>query len=147
MFDSYSLDSYRFQEALSQSLPADEVYDPRVDILSQALHEPEYPGRVRGLGFGVTQKQYFPHRKRHTQHEFDALNSKVDNMTEKMAWMESQLMSLHQKDKPDNVEQPDVVIRSGNGSCTVASNSFAEVIDFSILASKLVSIYFKYSFI
>ena len=39
-----------FQEALSQSVSPD---DSR-SILSRALDVPEYPGRVRGKGFGIT---------------------------------------------------------------------------------------------
>lgn len=47
--------SYDFQETLSQSIVPYEDTDCR-SILSRALDVPEYSDRVRGKGFGITQK-------------------------------------------------------------------------------------------
>ncbi|KAI5390044.1 hypothetical protein KIW84_075393 [Lathyrus oleraceus] len=45
-------------ETLSQTLPSTEVQDCR-SLLSRVLNVPEYSGRVRGKGFGVTPSSFF----------------------------------------------------------------------------------------
>ena len=126
---------------LSQTINPNEISDARSDILSQALCLPEYPGRVRAVGFGVTHKGYFPPKRRFTQQEHDALTTQMKNMTERMARMEKEIFSLRQKDSSDSIEQPDVGIDSGKGSCTLPSNSFPEVTNLSLFRFK-VSIIF-----
>lgn len=51
---------------MMQENPDLENYVGRDDLLSRALGVPEYGGRVRGTGFGVTQKSYFGSQKRPT---------------------------------------------------------------------------------
>ncbi|KAI5410461.1 hypothetical protein KIW84_055824 [Lathyrus oleraceus] len=45
-------------ETLSQTLPSTEVQDCR-SVLSRVLNVPEYSGRVRGKGFGVTPSSFY----------------------------------------------------------------------------------------
>ncbi|KAI5411375.1 hypothetical protein KIW84_056453 [Lathyrus oleraceus] len=45
-------------ETLSQTLPSTEVQDCR-GVLSRVLNVPEYSGRVRGKGFGVTPSSFY----------------------------------------------------------------------------------------
>ncbi|KAI5407425.1 hypothetical protein KIW84_053618 [Lathyrus oleraceus] len=45
-------------ETLSQTLPSTEVQDCR-SLLSRVLNVPEYSGRVRGKGFGVTPSSFY----------------------------------------------------------------------------------------
>ena len=42
-----------------------------VDVLTMALEKPEYPGRVRGVGANVGQKQYFHTPNKSTKNEED----------------------------------------------------------------------------
>jgi len=106
----------------------------RSDILAQALCVPEYPGRVRATGFGVSHKDYFPPKKRYTQQDHDALTTQMKDMAERMARMENEINSLRKKDTSNNIEEPDIGVNSGQGSCTISSNSFPEVTNFSTLA-------------
>lgn len=109
--------------------------DTRSDILSQALCLPEYPGRVRAMGFGVNHKDYFSPKKRYTQEDHDKLTSQMKDMIERMTRMENEITLLRKKDTSNNIEQPDIGVNSGQGSCTISSNSFPEVTNFSTLAS------------
>ncbi|QCE06717.1 sentrin-specific protease 2 [Vigna unguiculata] len=86
---------------LSQTIQSEEMSNARSDILAQALCVPEYPSRVRATGFGV-------------------------NMAKRMAWMENEINSLRKKDTSNNIEEPDISVNSGQGSCTISSNSFPE---------------------
>ncbi|XP_020232980.1 uncharacterized protein LOC109813230 [Cajanus cajan] len=113
-------------ELLSQSIHPEDITDARSDILSQALCVPEYPGRVRGVGFGVTHKDYFPPKKRHKQQEHDLLIAQIRDMSARMARMEKEMLSLRQKDSSDSTKQFDACNSSGKGSCTIPSNSFHE---------------------
>lgn len=61
--------------------------------------------------------------------------------------MKNQFMTTQPKDKTDNVQHVDDVIRSGKGSCTVPSSNFPEVFDFFVLALMLVPNYIKQFFI
>ncbi|KAI5441465.1 hypothetical protein KIW84_010802 [Lathyrus oleraceus] len=45
-------------ETLSQTLPSTEIQDCRI-VLSRVLNVPEYSGRVRGKGFGVTPSSFY----------------------------------------------------------------------------------------
>nr|KYP75215.1 Wall-associated receptor kinase-like 4 [Cajanus cajan] len=117
-------------ELLSQSIHPEDITDARSDILSQALCVPEYPGRVRGVGFGVTHKDYFPPKKRHKQQEHDLLIAQIRDMSARMARMEKEMLSLRQKDSSDSTKQFDACNSSGKGSCTIPSNSFHENHDY-----------------
>ena len=74
--------AYEFQESLSQSLTQAEDHDCR-SILSRVLNVPEYTGRVRGKGFGVTQTSLGNHQKRkghsnkEVMEELEKLKAKV----------------------------------------------------------------------
>ncbi|XP_022631898.1 uncharacterized protein LOC106778383 isoform X2 [Vigna radiata var. radiata] len=94
------------------------------DILSQALCLPEYSGRVRGMGFGVGHRDYFPSKKRHTHHEHDKLTAQMKDMSEKIARMEKEMISLRKIGTPNTNEEAN--INSGQGSCTLSSISFPE---------------------
>ncbi|KAI5426523.1 hypothetical protein KIW84_032093 [Lathyrus oleraceus] len=48
----------KFHETLSQTLPSTEVQDCR-SVLSRVLNVPEYSGRVRSKGFGVTPSSFY----------------------------------------------------------------------------------------
>jgi len=90
------------------------------------------------VGFRVDHKDYFPPKKRYTQEEHDTLTTQMKDMIERMARMENEIISLRQKDTSNNIEQLDISVNSGQGSCTISLNSFPKVTNFSTLASILV---------
>ncbi|BAT95929.1 hypothetical protein VIGAN_08277400 [Vigna angularis var. angularis] len=103
---------------------SEEMSNDHSNILSEALCLPEYPGRVRGMGFGVGHRDYFPSKKRPTYHEHDKLTAQVKDMSERMARMENELISLRKIGTPNTTEEAN--IDSGQRSCTLSSNSFPE---------------------
>ncbi|XP_058725492.1 uncharacterized protein LOC131596766 [Vicia villosa] len=76
-------------ETLSQSVSTGEDHDDR-SVLSRALHAPEYPGRVRGKGHGVTPTSYYKNPRRR--------NPSNEEVLQKLAELQAQVSAL-QKDK------------------------------------------------
>lgn len=126
------------QEILSQSLPQEEVQEDDRDILARALNVSEYPGRVRGKGFGVTPRDCFPSQKRKKDDELaqmremmKVLSAQVFEMQKKLQDQERQLQD--QRDKGENTaperQALDNIpcIPSAKDSCTLASNTIPEV--------------------
>lgn len=115
---------------------SEEMSNAHSDILSQALGLPEYSGRVRGMGFGVGHRDYFPSKKRHTHHDHDKLTAQMKDMSEKIARMEKEMISLRSIGTPNTNEEAN--INSGQGSCTMSPISFPEVTTLSTLLSLLL---------
>jgi hypothetical protein len=84
------LNAYQCQDKLTQSLTEEEEQDLcPTDTLFKALDLPEYSGRVRSFGKGVSKKQLYPPRSNNTQARVnnlfaitDALAKKVENYNE-----------------------------------------------------------------
>ena len=69
------------QECLSQEGSHSGNERTRDDILAKALKKKEHPGRVRGVGFGVSQKNYFIDKKPSKDEEIDNLKNMVHMLT------------------------------------------------------------------
>ena len=91
----------------------------REDILSQALGKPEHPGRVRGVGFGVSQTVYFGKLKssRGNNEVIKAMQEKMAALQAQVSMMAQQMAILVQEKQQTMVE--DEVIQSGQASCTI----------------------------
>lgn len=104
------------QETLSQRKIQD------CDILGRALNLPEYPGRVRGLGFGVSKKNYFPPQKRSKQQD----ERELQHLRDMVESLQHQVNNLMQKvDRQTNFSS-----HNTKESCTLASANLSEVIAF-----------------
>ncbi|XP_054786140.1 uncharacterized protein LOC129292590 isoform X2 [Prosopis cineraria] len=94
------------QEALSQSISQDDVGE-HVDVLGRALGAPEVSGRVRGVGFGISQGTYFGRRSKiFTEDDFNA----------RMAEMEARMEKKFQAQMEKRFEQMIGVINMPQGS-------------------------------
>lgn len=95
-----------FQETLTQLKSQEEIVEcGPTDILSQVLNVPEYPGRIKGKGFGVGKKGLFPPQKRYKQEDMDRLNKVVDTLVSKLSEFEKQLQEVRElQEKPPEKE-------------------------------------------
>ncbi|XP_073219699.1 uncharacterized protein [Cicer arietinum] len=84
------------------------------DILGKVFNVPEYSGRVRGKGFGVTPKSFFPQEKRQKPSNEEVLE-KLRILSEQVA-----LLVNTNKDKQLPVQlQPEIQMESETGSCNL----------------------------
>ncbi|XP_073224863.1 uncharacterized protein [Cicer arietinum] len=91
------------------------------DILGKVFNVPEYSGRVRGKGFGVTPKSFFPQEKRQKPSNEEVLE-KLRILSEQVA-----LLVNTNKDKQLPVQlQPEIQMESETGSCNVGLKSIPE---------------------
>ncbi|KAK7274511.1 hypothetical protein RIF29_15603 [Crotalaria pallida] len=75
------------------------------DLLSKALNKPDHPGRLIGVGFGISKKDYF--RPKKTQKAFvevSEYNKVVDSLQALMSRVEYLEKQNHDK-RPDEVEK------------------------------------------
>ena len=88
---------------------------------------PEYSGRVRGKGFGVTSKSYFSQEKRQ--------NPSNEEVLEKLKFLSEQVTLLVKtnKDKqlPDHLQR-EIQMESENASCNIGLKSLLKVINYLI---------------
>ncbi|KAI5446741.1 hypothetical protein KIW84_014546 [Lathyrus oleraceus] len=93
-------------ETLSQTLPSTEVQDCR-SVLSRVLNVPEYSGRVRGKGFGVTPSSFYkkPKTKNPTNKEvmetFAELRAQVLQLQNENARYREERCASEAKDTSD----------------------------------------------
>ncbi|KAK7293030.1 hypothetical protein RJT34_15891 [Clitoria ternatea] len=90
-------------ENLSQSMSQLESKGPtRDDILAKVLNVPEHPGRVRGVGFGVCQRDVFNRQKqpRPTKEEFEQLKIKLDELTQMVVEMRQRHLCTPMSEPP-----------------------------------------------
>lgn len=73
---------------LTQESPEEVNIFGQGDILSRALERPEYSGRVRGTGIGVTPSAYFGRQQRVTQSEVSVLKDEVNTLRETVLEMQ-----------------------------------------------------------
>lgn len=118
-----------FQETIEQSSETQEGNkDTCRDILGKVFNVPEYSGRVRGKGFGVTPKSFFPQEKRQKPSNEEVLE-KLRILSEQVA-----LLVNTNKDKQLPVQlQPEIQMESETGSCNVGLKSIPEVINYLLL--------------
>ncbi|XP_073222353.1 uncharacterized protein [Cicer arietinum] len=111
-----------FQEIIEQSSETQEGNkDTCRDILGKVFNVPEYSGRVRGKGFGVTPKSFFPQEKRQKPSNEEVLE-KLRILSEQVA-----LLVNTNKDKQLPVQlQPEIQMESETGSCNVGLKSIPE---------------------
>src|SRR3954468_17703340 len=74
---------------MSQSVTTGEDQDDR-SVLSRALDAPEYPGRVRGKGHGVTPTSFYKHSRRR--------NPTNEEVLQKLQELQAQVSEM-QRDK------------------------------------------------
>ena len=122
-----------WQDALSQSVSQGEIEAfGREDILAKALKVLEHPGRVRGVGFGVSQKEYFHGPKRskfQNQYEIQRLKGLVESLQQQMLQMAHKMDSMQMQPGGER-QQDDIPGPSAKDSCGfVGSVNLPEVID------------------
>jgi len=78
-------------------------------------------------------KKYFSPKKRYTEQKHDTLTTQMKDMDERMTQMENEINSLRKKDTSNNIEEPGIGVNSSQESCTISSNSFSKVTNFSTL--------------
>ncbi|XP_058733074.1 uncharacterized protein LOC131604663 [Vicia villosa] len=88
-------------EALTQSLTEEERGEDlgRNDILFQALDLPEYSGRVRSYGFGVSAKDIFPRQAPPTQAHIDKIYLMFNTLTKRLETLESEKLEREKKER------------------------------------------------
>jgi hypothetical protein len=116
------LNAYQCQDKLTQSLTEEEKQNlGPTDILFKALDPPEYSGRVRPYGKGVSKKRLYPPTSNNTQAQFNnlfaitsALAKKVENYNEikaKLDWLEklqaNEITGRQQPEKMAERQQPE----------------------------------------
>lgn len=96
-----------FQEIRSQCGSEGEITDScsHQDLLAQALPTKEYPGRVRGVGFGVSQKSILGSRKCTNHEKTEELQQKVEFLLKELQELKS--TKVHQPELP--IPTPDIV--------------------------------------
>ncbi|XP_073222584.1 uncharacterized protein [Cicer arietinum] len=111
-----------YNETIEQSSETQEGNkDTCRDILGKVFNVPEYSGRVRGKGFGVTPKSFFPQEKRQKPSNEEVLE-KLRILSEQVA-----LLVNTNKDKQLPVQlQPEIQMESETGSCNVGLKSIPE---------------------
>ena len=108
------------QETLSQSVSQGEISDcvGRQDILSRALPLPEYPGRLRGVGYGPSQQDIFGYQKHSKKDETSELKMMIAQLYKKV----NDLEASKQDKVPVEAHQPEMPTPdSARDSCTIAS--------------------------
>ena len=93
----------------------------RSDVLARALDMAEVPGRVRGAGFGVSQRDYFHHstRAREKDNEILVLRGMVESLTQKLISMEERMSQVESQKQLEHGTP--AVAPSAKDSCTQAS--------------------------
>ena len=101
---------------MTQEVPELATYVGRDDLLSRALGVPEYDGRVRGTGFGVTQTTYFGRQKRPNKSDFLQLREEMNcfkhQMQEQMQEQFEAQMRLLQEQNAQLRAQIDQLVQS-----------------------------------
>lgn len=94
------------QETLSQSVSQGEKQDcGSQDILGKVFNVPEQPGRVRGVGFGVSIKDYFPPQKRQKRDnasEIQRLTEVVESLMRQVNDLENRLQMQNDVERQPN---------------------------------------------
>ncbi|GER34281.1 lipid-transfer protein [Striga asiatica] len=90
-------------ENLAQGLSDEDAErNVHLDILSQAINAKEYPGRVRGIGFGVSRKDCFPPKKRVKHDEVQSLKNNLNAVVARLEEMEKKIYGSNAKEtQPD----------------------------------------------
>ncbi|GER32294.1 hypothetical protein STAS_08351, partial [Striga asiatica] len=100
----------KFKENLAQGLSDEDAErNVHLDILSQAINAKEYPGRVRGIGFGVSRKDCFPPKKRVKHDEVQSLKNNLNAVVARLEEMEKKIYGSNAKEA-----QPDLSDFEGN---------------------------------
>ncbi|CAA0825195.1 Unknown protein, partial [Striga hermonthica] len=100
-------------ENLAQCLSDEDVErNVHLDILSKAINGKEYPGRIRGIGFGVSQKNCFPPKKRVKHDEVQSLKNDLKAVMERLQEMEKKVYDSKVKET-----QPDLSGFKGTENC------------------------------
>ena len=87
IFKNISLQESISQEGTSHS--GNET--SRDDLLAKAIKRKEHPDRVRGVGFGVSQRDYFKDPKPASEKEMENLRNMVKSLSETMVAMQQRI--------------------------------------------------------
>ncbi|XP_058760645.1 uncharacterized protein LOC131633993 [Vicia villosa] len=87
-------------EKLTEALTEEERQDlGPTDILFEALNLPNYPGRVRSYGFGVSSKDVLPRYSRPTQMDFQKLYGFCNTLKSRLEVLEREKLERDKLDK------------------------------------------------
>ncbi|KAK7243890.1 hypothetical protein RIF29_38703 [Crotalaria pallida] len=107
-----------------ETLSEGEIQDHgRQDILSKVFNGPEHPGRVRALGFGVTQRDYFEPQKRPKYVDVSEMQRLRETLEKLMCKADHLEKELQQKEAE---RQPVLACPSAEDSCAHASRTLSE---------------------
>lgn len=110
--------TFVYQGNLSQFASQEDLqYCGRDDILGKALNVPEHPGRVRAVGFGVSQKVYFNSRKRPQEYESESVKKMRQELNDLRNLVHELMKNSGQAQKKADVQPGDSPCYSGEGSC------------------------------